>query len=336
MKSLQLYRGAEGDYLSRWKRILHIDVQLRTGTRPSAGKLAKQCGVSAKTVYRDIDEMKNELSAPIEYDARRKGFYYSDDGFAIPATALSAADLFALMVAENAVSQYEGTPLADELRGTFRRVLAHLPREVRSQHEATAKAVYFSGLPPTPISTQMWSELTGAIQRREKLDLDYFVPSRNSREMRRVDPYLLVVRDREWFLVGRTQTSKHYALFFLPRIKRVERTGEFFDAAPTFSPERYYEFGFNAMHGDGKPQRVELRFPPEHAHIASERMWSNRQKVAHKRDGSAVVSFESNALFEIERHILKYGGAVEVLKPAVLRDAVHTAATRMAELHQRK
>lgn len=336
METPKLYRGQDGDYLSRWKRILHIDARLRDGSWPPATKLARECGVSTKSIYRDLDALRCELDAPIVYDATRKGFSYSDPGFAIPAAALSERDLFALMVAENAVAQYEGTPLSTELRNAFAKMLGFLPGEVRARHELAARAVHFAGLPATPMSTKTWSVLTAAIHAHEKLDLDYFVPAKGKAETRRVDPYLLVVREREWFLVARTQTSRNYALFYLPRIKKLERTNEFFEIDPQFSAQNYYEHGFNAMHGAGKPETVALYLAPEHAHIVDERAWAPRQKVVHRRDGSALLSFRSNALFEIERQVLRYGGAVEVLRPAALRKSVHRAALALAQQHRAK
>ena len=334
MRSPALYQGPDGDYLSRWKRIHLIDALLREGNFPSAAKLAKACGVSSKSIYRDIEAMRNELAAPIEYDASRKGLRYSEASFQIPATALSERDLFALMVTENAVLQYEGTPLAVELRGAFDRVLGTLPKDLRAKHALAAQAVHFAGLPATPIPTRTWSELVDAILSHRKLDIDYFTPSKGRAETRRIDPYLLVVRDREWFLVGRTQNGRHFALFYVPRIRRVGRTDESFEVDPSFSAQTYFEHGFNAMHGQGKPESVELFFAPEHAHIADERAWAKKQVVRKHKDGSATLSFLSNTLFEVARQVLRYGGTVEVRKPASLRRDVREQAERMAQAHR--
>lgn len=334
MPAAQLYRGPQGDYLSRWKRIILIDSMLRRGSYPSASVLARECGVSSKSIYRDIEAMRSELGAPIRAHSSKKGFYYSDPGYHVPATALTERDLFALMVTENAVAQYEGTPLGEELRGAFDRILVTLDKELRSRHAHAARAVHFGGLPPTPIPPRVWSELVAAILERRKLDIDYFVPSKGKAETRRIDPYLLVVREREWFVVGRTQSGRHYALFYLPRIKRLARTEERYEVDPQFSPESYYEHGFNAMHGSGQPETVELLFPKPHAHIADERAWAPKQKVSRRRDGSTLVTFRSNTLFEVARQVLRFGGTVEVRKPAALRREVRETAERLAAMHR--
>lgn len=333
MSRPHLYKSADGDYLSRWKRIVHLDVRLREGSWPSAVQLARECGVCAKTVYRDIEAMRSELRAPIEYDASRKGFGYSDAGFAIPAASLNERDLFALMVAENAVEQYAGTPLAAELRAAFDKMLAVLPGEVRARHELAARAIHFSGMPPMKFAPRIWADLTAAMQANERVQLDYFVPAKSRSEAREVEPYLLVVRDREWFLVARTTNSRHFALFYLPRVRKLRRLGLRFERDAQFHAERYYELGFNAMHGSGKPAGVELRFAASHAHLADERAWAARQTLKRHRDGSVSVCFRTNALFEVERQALRYGGVVEVRAPAQLRNSVREAAERMSRAH---
>lgn len=88
------------------------------------------------------------------------------------------------------------------------------------------------------------------------------------------------------------------------------------------------------MHGQGKPESVELFFAPEHAHIADERAWAKKQVVRKHKDGSATLSFLSNTLFEVARQVLRYGGTVEVRKPASLRRDVREQAERMAQAHR--
>ena len=326
-------RGAGGDYLSRWKRIIHIDRRIRQGDHPNATSLARECGVSAKTIHRDIDALRLELDAPIEYDAKERGYRYADPSFAIPSAALSEKDLFALMVAENAIAQYEGTPLVDYLRGAFDKILALLPGDVREAHELAARAVYFSGLPPARLDPQCWTSLTTSIQAREEVEIQYFLPREGRPTTRRVHPYLLVVRDREWFLVAYLPDSDRTPLYYLPRIRAVQRLGTHFKPQREFSPDAYYRHGFNAMHGGERLYSVVLRFQSDHAYLAHERDWAPRQKVTHHRDGSSTVRFRSAALFEIERQVLRYGGTVEVVQPAELRRSTRAAAKRLVATH---
>ena len=46
----------------------------RTGEFPNAGDFTRELEVTRRTVLRDLDFLRSEENAPIEYDASRKGY----------------------------------------------------------------------------------------------------------------------------------------------------------------------------------------------------------------------------------------------------------------------
>lgn len=326
--------GGEGDYLSRWKRIVELDRLLRDGSFPNATQLAEHCGVSPKSIYRDIDALRLELQAPIEYSRSQRGYHYTDTRFALPAVTLSDRDLFALLVAENAVEQYEGTPLHAHLQEAFSRILSHLPGDLRDKHELAARAVHFGGLPPAQMLPGVWSELCVAINNREVVELTYRLPKTGAPVERLIHPLLLVVRDREWFLAAYLPSAGHLPLYYLPRVIGVTRLATKFEPPEGFSAESYYSEGFNALRGRSDAKKVVLRFIPEAAHLADERAWAKEQKVVHHRDGSASVTFRTTALFAVKREVLQYGGSIEVKGPGELREMVREAGERIVGMYE--
>ena len=69
------------------------------GAFPSCTVFADAFGVSRHTVLRDLDFLRDEWGAPIEYDASRKGYYLSDPAWTVPAVKLDRREVFALGVA---------------------------------------------------------------------------------------------------------------------------------------------------------------------------------------------------------------------------------------------
>jgi predicted DNA-binding transcriptional regulator YafY len=63
--------------------------------------------VSKRTIERDMGEMRDR-GAPIEYDPRRHGYYYSDLSWQLPALDLTEGDLMALMVSDRAREWFSG------------------------------------------------------------------------------------------------------------------------------------------------------------------------------------------------------------------------------------
>ena len=333
MPSARPYAAGDGDYLARWKRLLHVDFRLRDGTRPNAKRLARECGVSIKTIYRDIEALRSELGAPIEWDVEHGGYYYKKPGFLIPAAALSEHELLAMMIAEQAVSQYEGTPLHGYLRAAFDKVLRHMPGEAQALHKQVIGTIRFGGMPPATLDPDVWSSLCAAVQQRERIEIDYMKPGEKKHVVRLLEPVQLLVRDREWFLVAWSADSQSYPMYYLPRIKAVRRTTERFEPRKDFDPQAYWQDEFNAMERRGARRAVVLHFPPDQAHLAEERPWAAGQKIRRHRDGSATVRFMASALFEVRRQVLRYGGAVTVVSPPELRAELAETAQRLAELH---
>lgn len=63
---------------------------------------------STKTVQRLIDNFRDEFRAPLEWDARRGTYLYSEPGWHLPWLAMEGADLFAVGVAMKVLQLYEG------------------------------------------------------------------------------------------------------------------------------------------------------------------------------------------------------------------------------------
>jgi hypothetical protein len=63
-----------------WERVTKIDDLLRAGKYPNCVTMAKEFGVSVRTVKRDIEFMVDRHNLPIEYDQKRWGYFYSCRG----------------------------------------------------------------------------------------------------------------------------------------------------------------------------------------------------------------------------------------------------------------
>jgi len=102
-----------------WERVTKIDDLLRAGKYPNCVTMAREFGVSVRTVKRDIEFMIERHNFPIGYDQKQWGYFYSKpvDGF--PKAPMTEAEIFAVLVAHKAVAQYHGTPFEKPLRMAF-------------------------------------------------------------------------------------------------------------------------------------------------------------------------------------------------------------------------
>lgn len=74
-------------------RIQWLHKKIAQNSYPNAQRLAERFKISHRQAQRDLDYLRRELGAPVEYDNRRKGFYYSQP-FTLPLLLTSDNDEF--------------------------------------------------------------------------------------------------------------------------------------------------------------------------------------------------------------------------------------------------
>jgi len=80
-------------YKPQHARLLFIDREINTGRFPNCRKLAQEYEVSGKTIQRDLDYMRYQLDAPLEYSAKHRGYYYTEKNYKLPAIDIKESDL---------------------------------------------------------------------------------------------------------------------------------------------------------------------------------------------------------------------------------------------------
>ena len=84
-------------------RIQWLHKQIFEQRYPNAYRISEKFGISHRQAQRDIDYLKKEMNAPLEYDPRKKGFYYTES-FSLPSyTALANEENYS-----SAVSRLNG------------------------------------------------------------------------------------------------------------------------------------------------------------------------------------------------------------------------------------
>jgi hypothetical protein len=90
----------------RFQEIFHA---IKTGRYPNRTKLAETIEVTTKTIQRDIDYMRYQMSVPIEFDFARGGYYFTRPIADLPLFQLTESELVSVFVAQKALEAYKGT-----------------------------------------------------------------------------------------------------------------------------------------------------------------------------------------------------------------------------------
>lgn len=310
--------------------MIFIDQQIRDKKFPNCNKIAKEFEVNYKTIYRDIEYMRYQLDAPIEFNAKQNGYYYSDESYFLPAIHLKESDVLSFVINERILNQYKDTPYYDNIKKVTDKILHYLPDDISTEN--IANFISFQQAPKTPVEQHKLKILQNAIREAIKIKIKYFSQHRNKMTDRIVNPYLLHNHHGSWYLVAYCSWRSEERIFALNRIMTIEQTNEIFGKPDNISIEKILTDSFNIICG-GNIYHVVLKFSPYQARWIRERQWHKTQKLIELENGSLILEMDVKGLDEVKRWALKYGSEVEVIKPKLLRNEIKQEVKKLSEIY---
>ena len=319
----------------QYKRLIFIDRRLREGKFPGCASLGAEWEVSAKTIQRDIDYLKYEMGAPIEYDKARHGLYYSDRTWFLPSVLLSEGDILALLVGTQALEMFKGTPVAGELKSIYARLAELLPEKVSLAPELIQCRFTFSGMPARPISAEVWKGLIRGVLHQRVATIEYDSPRSDKPKLHTIHPLHMANLEGEWYLLAFETRWGDIAQFAVSRIMKVTLEETVYTPPDGFDAGKMLEnrFGKFIHTGEtGKCVPVRILFSPQIADYIAGRTWHPRQKVTVRKDGCLLLEFPVVDVRDIVPWILGCGMHIRRLEPKSLRVAVAKAVKQLAKL----
>ena len=296
-------------------RLLQIDEEIRSGKFPNATTLSKKIEVSSRTIQRDIEYMRDMYNAPIEFDAYKNGYYYTEENFYIKSVPLSEGELFSVALFDQLLEQYRNTPLENDLRSVFKKIEMSLPNKITLDSSFLQNQTTFIPDQMGTINPENFSKIFSALKNRHVLDFEYRPLQKTTWMTRRINPLHAVCQKGNWYVMGFCHDKKDIRVFNFSRMQNVTESKEEFDIPEDFNPDKYFDKEIGIWLSATKKYTVELLISAEIGTFALERSWNKNQKVEQREDGSVWVSFETTQLPEVKRWVLGQGKTVKVLGP---------------------
>lgn len=315
-------------YKPQHSRLLFIDRQIREKRFPNCSTLADEWEVSIRTIQRDLDYLRYELDAPLEYSAKHRGYFYTEEQYQLPAINIKESDLFAIYLADKLLGQYEGTPIFESLRSVFRKIEDSLPEKMATRPGNDQSL--FTVFPPfaTVILPEVFATVLDCLRTSTRLEIEYRSPG-TPPAWRQVDPYHGVRFEGDWYVVGHCHLRGEIRTFSLARILRARKRIERFAVPESFDFRRLSASQFG-IHWGADAIEVRIRFASSAAAYVRERIWHPSQSIVDHPDGSLVLTLMVNHLLELKRWILSWGEQARVLAPPALAEEIKSTAQSMA------
>ncbi|GHB54405.1 helix-turn-helix transcriptional regulator [Persicitalea jodogahamensis] len=263
--------------------------------------------IARRSLERDIRELRDEYGIHIKYDYRRRGYYLD-----IPPD--EDVDDFRQFV--TLLERHERLSFLQKAITNVQEVGKYLQLERNEQ---------FAGAENLPL---LWDALRG--QRVIHFEYAAYTDSASPAARRTVEPGILFEYRNRWYLDGWDVEKDSLRTFGLDRMTDLRLTDKpvTTDRTATYKNLRRHVIGVTAPDG-AEPERVVLRFNAlQSSYVRSLPLHSSMVELG-------AGEFELFVILnpELEKEILSFGEAVEVLEPATLRKHIAERAKDHAKTY---
>jgi predicted DNA-binding transcriptional regulator YafY len=324
--------------MDRTERFYKIELLIRTRGSVPFADLMDELGVSRATLKRDLEYLRSRLDAPIVYDRDSNGYRFSAaDARGAPAVRhelpgvwFSEREIHALLTMHQLIAGLdEGGVLARHLQPLLDKLHGMLGTSDDEAREMVKRIKVMSAA-RRPVAPKHFELLGGALTRRQRVYLHYWVRSRREMTERTVSPQRLVHWRNTWYLDAWCHATDALRRFALDAIREAEllpspRAKDV--ALKTIEAE--LDAGYGAFAG-GKLQWATLEFTPEAAQWVRHEQWHPQQEQKLHGDGSLTLRVPFADATELAMDILRHGEQVRVAAPHALAAAVQQTLQRAA------
>ncbi|MFI5499115.1 helix-turn-helix transcriptional regulator [Nocardia asteroides] len=211
------------DTSARTLRLLSL---LQTHRYWPGTELSERLGVSARTLRRDIDRLR-ELGYPVDARPGVDGGYQLAAGAALPPLVLDDDEAVAITVCLQAGSQGAGDGLAEPSVRALAKLVTVLPTRLRRRVDALRAMTVSSGWNAVPLSDvdpAVLTDLALTCRGEERLSFTYTAADGRT-STREVEPHRLVSLGRRWYLVAYDLTRHDWRTFRVDRLSASRTTG---------------------------------------------------------------------------------------------------------------
>lgn len=241
-------------------RMQLIDEFIRGERYPNCTIMARKCNVTRRCIMRDIDFMRDRLEAPIGYNAKQRGYYYTKpDWSMLMSNILTVREIDALIMARQLLLDYEGSPFFEEVQQALSNVRQGRPG---TWAKRVLPEIYsFGDAPERNFDPRLFALLDDAVRNGLKVRICYVASYEEGVSERLFDPYLFHYshQKRSWYVVGFCNLRQAIRIIGLHMVREVRLTDEHFTVMEGFDAKMHLERTFGTPE-ERKCHNVTLHF----------------------------------------------------------------------------
>lgn len=277
----------------------------------------KDMDVSKRTIQLDIQIMRSDklgYNAPIVvYD--RKFYRYEDPDYSIVNIPVTDADIKVMNEAIQLLKQFKDFSLFKEMDG----VLQRLEDSVYSSQKNNRPIIHLDKNEQLK-GLEFIDAIYEAIQHKMVIAVTYQSFSALKPSIMTVHPQLLKEYNNRWFLLA-LHNEKHLTLA-LDRMINIEKVKTFTYRDLQIDGDVYYKDVVGVTVTNVRAERVQFWIDKKNAPYVITKPFHKSQRIIEQNEDGVIFNVFVQINFELERMILGFGDAIEVLKPEKLRTRI--------------
>ncbi len=313
--------------MAKYDRLLYILNLLRARRNLNARMLAQECGVTERSIYRDIVAL-SEANVPIYYD---NGYKLASGNF-LPPLNFSFDEYQCLKLA------MESSPLTKvpKYRALIKKIQAKidagLSDSVKKEKKFAPQTTRIDILTSEgqERGERFYGDIEKAITDWRCLEVEYH-SIHSGVTTRVVEPYFIIFRGRAFYFVAYCRMRKEFRTFRIERVSRLKILEEKFQKDDSVTPETYFEGSWEVY--SGEPVEVVARFRGAAARVILSGNHHPKEKVEKISEDDVIYRVVTRGTEEIQRWLLGFGTEVEVLEPAHLRESLAAIGTYLSSTY---
>ncbi len=278
--------------------------------------------LSEKTFLRDIQDLKTEFGAPVDYDASARGFFLTDIEWLCEQLMVEPFEMRSVVLGQKAAESLMPEPLRTSINQAVRSLLSRNCAGFGEMAELDMMQI----INPVqlPLSSEVFCTVFKAWEWRQKLQLSYCSAKGTQRDMV-FEPHVLAWQSGVWYLKGLLCGTSKYSyrkpydtILAVHRILQAGQISGSFEGnqrlLESVKKGKLFEFS--------RYPEVRLNFLPKVALKVRERFANEPACMQQEKDGSILVTLKDLAEFEAVDLVLWARGEVRVLTPEALRKEI--------------
>ena len=315
--------------MTKTARLYKIEMLIRHRGSVRFAEMLEALEVSPATLKRDLEYLRDQLGAPIEYDRDSNGYRFATGAAAwrgekheLPGLWFSERELYSLLMAHQLLSGLDADGmLSRHLQPLLERIHELLGPGGQTDAQALMKRVKIVSALRRPVPPECFERMGEALMRRRRLQMRYLTRARGEVGEREVSPQRLVHYKNTWYLDAWCHTRDRLLRFALDAVQEAKVLDNRAKDVAVRQVQAEMDAGYGIFAG-GQRQEAVLLFSAQAAPWISHEEWHPEQQGRWLDDGRWELRLPYVDETELVMDILRQGEQVQVLAPASLQQAV--------------